>query len=144
MPSKLELDTALIRKLAKLLEETGLSEIEYSEGDRKIRCAITRGTVSLAASAAAPAQLAAPEATPAFNGTAIVAPMVGTVYLAPAPDAAPFIKVGDKVKTGDTLLIIEAMKVMNPIKAPQAGTINEVLVTSGKPVEFGEALVVIA
>ncbi len=151
MPTKFDLDTALVRKLAKLLEETGLSEIEYVEGDKKIRCAVTRGAV-IHTPAVAPAT--APVATAvsvspgttgqaATHGTPVKAPMVGTVYLAPAPDAAPFVKVGDKVKAGDTLLIIEAMKVMNPIKATQAGTIAEILVTAGSPVEFGESLVLI-
>ena len=107
---------------AKLLEETGLSEIEYVEGDKKIRCAVTRGAiVHTAAPAPAAAisvsQEAATAEPPALQGTPVTAPMVGTVYLGPSPDAAPFVRAGDKVKAGDTLLIIEAMKVMNPIKA---------------------------
>lgn len=81
---------------------------------------------------------------PTVNGTPVTSPMVGTVYLAPEPGAPSFVKVGDKVKAGDTLLIIEAMKVMNPIKAPVAGTIAEILIGDAKPVEFGETLVVIA
>ena len=148
MPTKFDLDATFIRKLAKLLEETGLSEIEYAEGDRKIRCAVTRGTIVHAApvtatavpTAAAPAEAA----MPAVVGTPVTSPMVGTVYLAPAPDASPFVKVGDRIKPGDTLLIIEAMKVMNPIKAQQGGTVTQILVTSGKPVEFGETLLVVA
>ncbi|MDX2027425.1 MAG: acetyl-CoA carboxylase biotin carboxyl carrier protein [Alphaproteobacteria bacterium] len=147
MPTKFDLDTAFVRKLAKLLEETGLSEIEYAEGDKKIRCAVARGHVVHAAPAVAP--VAASSAPTASGGAAhaapagaITAPMVGTVYLTPSPDAAAFVKAGDRVKAGDTLLIIEAMKVMNPIKATQAGTIAEILVTNGKPVEFGEALMV--
>jgi acetyl-CoA carboxylase biotin carboxyl carrier protein len=147
MPVKFDLDTAFVRKLAKLLEETGLSEIEYAEGDKKIRCAINRGgTVQtvVTSSSAPTVAAAAPETSeaPVINGTPVTAPMVGTVYLAPSPDAPPFVKVGDKVKVGDTLLIIEAMKVMNPIKATQAGTITEILTIAGKPVEFGETLMV--
>jgi acetyl-CoA carboxylase biotin carboxyl carrier protein len=149
MPGKFDLDADFVRKLAKLLEETGLNEIEYAEGDRKIRCA-ARGAVVHAAPAAhvpvapAPAAAAAAEAKPAVTGTPVTAPMVGTVYLAPAPNAPPFVKVGDTVKQGDTLLIIEAMKVMNPIKAPKGGTVAEILAADAKPVEFGETLVVIA
>ncbi len=146
MPNKFDLDIESVRKLAKLLEETGLSEIEYAEGDRKIRCVGQRAQMVQVAApvAAAPAAAAAVvEAKPTINGTPVTSPMVGTVYLAPSPGAAPFIKVGDKVKQGDTLLIIEAMKVMNPIKAAKAGTITQVVVEDAKPVEFGETLVVI-
>jgi acetyl-CoA carboxylase biotin carboxyl carrier protein len=150
MPAKFDLDTALVRKLAKLLEETGLSEIEYVEGDRKIRCAVTRGAVVHGASAAPAPTATAISVSPnvpepaAPRGTPVTAPMVGTVYLAPGPDVPSFVKVGDKVKAGDTLLIIEAMKVMNPIKAAKAGVVAEILVENGKPVEFGETLVLIA
>lgn len=147
MATKFDIDAAFIRKLAKLLEETGLSEIEYAEGDRKIRCAVTRGTVVHATPvtvSAVPTVSATPEAAvaPAVNGTPVTSPMVGTVYLSPAPDASPFVKLGDKIKPGDTLLIIEAMKVMNPIKAVQGGTVTQILVASGKPVEFGETLII--
>lgn len=146
--SKFDLDSDFVRKLAKLLEETGLSEIEYAEGDKKIRCAVSKGqTVYATAPAAAPA-IAAPVAQattpPASTGTAIVSPMVGTVYLAASPDAAPFVKIGDVVKQGDTLLIIEAMKVMNPIKATKGGTVSEILALDAKPVEFGETLLIIS
>jgi len=147
MAHKFDLDIDAVRKLAKLLEETGLSEIEYAEGDRKIRCVAQRETTQVAASpiapmAAAPAPAAAANA-PAVNGTLVPSPMVGTVYMASTPGGAPFIKVGDKIKQGDTLLIIEAMKVMNPIKAPKAGTVTQILAEDAKPVEFGETLVVI-
>jgi acetyl-CoA carboxylase biotin carboxyl carrier protein len=144
---KFDLDTAFVRKLAKLLEETGLSEIEYAVGDKKIRCAVTRGAIvhhtapAPVATAAAPA---AADAKPVVNGTPVPSPMVGTVYMASSPGAEPFVKVGSTVKAGDTLLIIEAMKVMNPIKAPKGGTIAEILVGDAKPVEFGETLLVIA
>jgi acetyl-CoA carboxylase biotin carboxyl carrier protein len=148
MPNKFDLDIDSVRKLAKLLEETGLSEIEYAEGDRKIRCVGQRAqTVQVAAPvAAAPVAAAtAPVAAakPTISGTPVTSPMVGTVYLSPSPGAAPFIKVGDKVKQGDTLLIIEAMKVMNPIKAAKAGTVTQIVAEDTKPVEFGETLVVI-
>jgi acetyl-CoA carboxylase biotin carboxyl carrier protein len=147
--NKFDLDSDFVRKLAKLLDETGLSEIEYAEGDKKIRCAISRGQVvqTVAAPAAAPVAVApAPAAAVAeiAKGTPVPAPMVGTAYLSPSPNAPAFVKVGDKVKQGDTLLIIEAMKVMNPIKSPVGGTIAEILVGDTKPVEFGETLVLIA
>jgi acetyl-CoA carboxylase biotin carboxyl carrier protein len=146
MPVKFDLDTDFVRKLAKLLEETGLSEIEYAEGDKRIRCAVSHGTpvVQVAGPAPAAATSAASAAPAVPAGTLVTSPMVGTVYLLPAPDAPPFVKKGDKVKQGDTLVIVEAMKVMNPIKAPKSGTIADILVTNGKPVEFGETLVVIA
>ncbi len=150
--SKFDLDPDFVRKLAKLLEETGLSEIEFAEGDRKIRCTMTpRGTVVHAAPvlpALAPlplqttsTQTEVPKST--ATGT-ITSPMVGTVYLSSSPGATPFVKVGDTIKTGDTLLIIEAMKVMNPIKALKSGTITEILVADAQPVEFGEPLIVIS
>jgi acetyl-CoA carboxylase biotin carboxyl carrier protein len=154
MPStnspKFDLDSTLVKKLAKLLEETGLSEIEYSEGDKRIRCVADRGPVmahsipvgSQIAAAPAAAPVDVKPALPA--GRPVPSPMVGTVYLAPEPNKPPFFKKGDKVKEGDTLLIIEAMKVMNPIKAPIGGTIVEILVSDAKPVEFGETLIVIA
>ncbi len=145
--NKFDLDIGAFRKLAKLLEETGLSEIEYAEGDRKIRCVGPRAQiVQTAAPLVAPVAAETPTAPAAkkeASGTPVPSPMVGTVYMASSPGAAPFIKVGDKIKQGDTLLIIEAMKVMNPIKAPQAGTIAAILVEDAKPVEFGETLVVI-
>lgn len=144
--SVFELDTDFVRKLAVLLKETGLNEIEYAEGDKRIRVAAQASTVhvtSPAFPAAAPAAPFPAEEKKAIKGTAVDAPMVGTVYLAPEPGAAPFVKIGDKVKAGDTLLIIEAMKVMNPIKAPVAGTIGDILVSDAKPVEFGETLLLI-
>lgn len=152
--SKFDLDAALVRKLAKLLEETGLGEIEYADGGKKIRCAMpSQGMVaampipaaapsSPAPNGAPPAPLAA-QAPAAPVGTPVPSPMVGTAYLASSPTAAPFVKTGDTVKQGDTLLIIEAMKVMNPIKAPRAGTIGDILVRNEQPVEFGETLLVI-
>ena len=143
--NKFDIDMDAVRKLAKLLNETGLSEIEYAEGDRKIRCVGPHAAPALhvahapVAAASAPAAVAKQEIT----GTPVPSPMVGTVYMASAPGAAPFISAGAKVKQGDTLLIIEAMKVMNPIKAPKGGTVSQVVVKDGQPVEFGETLVVI-
>jgi acetyl-CoA carboxylase biotin carboxyl carrier protein len=138
----LTVDGDLVRALAALLQETGLTEIEYAVGERRIR--VARGqpaapmmTVSMPATAAAPA--AAPVEAP---GT-IKAPMVGTAYLSPQPDAAPFVKLGDSVREGETLLIIEAMKVMNQIPAPRAGRITRILIADGAPVEYGQPLVVL-
>ena len=150
MPAKFDLDIDAVRKLAKLLDDTGLSEIEYAEGDRKIRVTGARAATAVHMPAAMPTATTAVPATPTaptnaapISGTPVTSPMVGTAYLASSPGAAPFVKVGDKVKQGDTLLIIEAMKVMNPIKAPKGGTIAQILVEDTKPVEFGETLIVI-
>jgi acetyl-CoA carboxylase biotin carboxyl carrier protein len=133
----------LVRALAALLDETNLSEIDYAEGERRIRVARAAAATSVTvapAAAAAPAPLPVPAADPA--GT-VRAPMVGTVYLAPQPDAAPFIKIGDTVRSGQTLLIVEAMKVMNHIAAARAGKITAILVADGMPVEYGQPLLVI-
>ncbi len=151
------IDPKLVRKLADILKETELSEIEVEQGDLKIRVArqlTAAPAVSYVAApqvAAAPMAAAAPVATaPAHDSApaassapkdAIKSPMVGTVYLAPKPDADNFIKVGDKVKQGQTLLIIEAMKTMNPIPSPRDGVVSQILVSNAQPVEFGEALV---
>jgi acetyl-CoA carboxylase biotin carboxyl carrier protein len=146
--SKFDIDISAVRKLAKLLEETGLSEIEYAQGNSKIRCvgprsAITQVVGGVAAPAPTPAPAAEIPEEPKPVGIPVTSPMVGTVYMAPSPGSAPFVKVGDKVKEGDTLLIIEAMKVMNPIKAPKAGKVGLILVEDSKPVEFGETLIVL-
>ena len=149
---KLEIDEALVRKLAVLLEETGLTELEFEAGQQRIR--VTRGgTVSAAMNNAAPALAIAPApaasspATPTAAETppqnAILSPMVGTVYVAPEPGSAPFVSAGAKVAKGDTLLIIEAMKVMNPLHAARAGTVTQIFVSDGMPVEFGQPLLVI-
>ena len=156
--SGMNIDTALVRELAELLNETGLTEIEVEDDDRKIR--VSRGAVASAAPvyAAAPAPVAAAPAPAAAAPVpsepaapagpdlknAVKSPMVGTCYLTPEPGAAPFVAVGKAVKEGDTLLIVEAMKVMNPIIAPRAGTITAVLVDNAQPVEFDQPLVVIA
>lgn len=156
--SKLKDTKDLIRELAELLDKSSLSEIEVEDEDVRIRVArqITTQTVMAQpqyhAQAAAPAPLpdAAPAAssTPAANSDephpgSVPSPMVGTVYLAPEPGAPTFIKLGAQVAEGDTLLIVEAMKVMNPIPAPRSGTITKILVSDAQPVEYGEPLVII-
>jgi acetyl-CoA carboxylase biotin carboxyl carrier protein len=147
--STFSLDPEFVRSLAKLLDETGLTEIEFSEGDRRIRlnrqpAPVTTYAAPMAAPVAAAAAPAAAPATPAGPPkNAVTSPMVGTVYLSPEPGAAAFVKVGDKVAEGATILIVEAMKVMNPIRSPRSGTISAILVEDGQPVEFAEPLVVI-
>jgi len=146
-PGAMQVDLKLVRQLAELLDETALSEIEVEEGGRKIRVARTMTVSAAAAPVAAPAAVAAPAPAPAapvgdHPGT-VKSPMVGTAYLTPDPDAPPFVAVGGTVKEGDTLLIIEAMKVMNPIIAPRGGKVSQILVGSGQPVEFDQPLVVI-
>lgn len=148
------IDGKLVRELAELLAETGLSEIEVEDGDRKIRVArqltaapVQQYAAPVAAPAAAPAPSAtttAPAAAPAVDANAVKSPMVGTCYLAGEPGVPNFVSVGQAVKAGDTLLIIEAMKVMNPIVAPSAGTVTAILVENAQPVEFDQPLVVIA
>jgi len=147
------IDSALVRELAELLAATGLTEIEVEDGERKIR--VVRQPAPVVASVAAPAPaatLAAPAApsapveaaAPAAAVDAVKSPMVGTVYLAAEPGAANFVSVGQNVKVGDILLIVEAMKVMNQITATKAGTVQSVLVENGQPVEYDQPLVVIA
>tara|TARA_A100001391_G_scaffold7621_2_gene4777 strand:+ start:30211 stop:30657 length:447 start_codon:yes stop_codon:yes gene_type:complete len=144
-------DTALVRELAELLAETGLTEIEVEEGDRSIR--LSREMIAAPAAFSVPAP-AAPAATspapaapaapaPADMTNAVRSPMVGTAYMASEPNSPPFVAVGDKVKAGDTLLIVEAMKVMNPITSPKDGTVGEILVDNGEPVEFDQPLVIL-
>ena len=152
------IDARLVRKIADILKDTGLTEIEVEHAGLKIRVAreLTAAPVNYVQAAApayapalaAPAPAAAPaaEAAPApaaARGDAVKSPMVGTVYLSPQPGADAFIKVGDTVSAGQTLLIVEAMKTMNPISAPKAGKVVEILVDDAQPVEFGEPLVVI-
>ncbi len=148
----MQVDTDLVRELAAMLNDTGLSEIEVEDGERKIRVSrnmtavaapMMAAHVAAAAAAPAPAAPAAPSA-PAISANALKSPMVGTAYLTPEPDAAPFVSVGQQVKAGDTVMIIEAMKVMNPIVAATSGTVTEILVESGQPVEFDQPLLVIA
>ena len=144
--SAMQVDTALIRQLAELLDETKLTEIEVEDGARKIRVARTMTGVTMAAPApvaAAPAAVAVAEAPAPSAANAIKSPMVGTVFLAAEPGAKPFAGVGDIVSEGQTLVIIEAMKVMNPIAAPRAGKVTQVMVENGQPVEFDQPLIVI-
>lgn len=151
----MQVDVDLVRQLAELLDATHLTEIEVEEGDRKIRvarkAAAQAAPVYAAPPAAAPAPVAvapvaaeagamAPTVAPA---NAVKSPMVGTAYLAAEPGAKPFIAVGQSVAAGDTLLIVEAMKVMNPITAPTAGVVRQVLIENGQPVEFDQPLVVV-
>jgi acetyl-CoA carboxylase biotin carboxyl carrier protein len=155
-----EIDTSLVRQLADILNDTSLTEIEVERGELRIRVAreITAAPVmhyAAAPAAHAPAPAAAPAPTApasmpsdpativAKSGEQVKSPMVGTVYLQPSPEADPFVAPGDKVKKGQTLLIIEAMKTMNPIQAPRDGVVQEILVGDAQPVEFGEALVVL-
>jgi acetyl-CoA carboxylase biotin carboxyl carrier protein len=147
----MRIDPALVRELAELLTENSLTEIEVEDGDRKIR--VQRSLVAAAAPApAAAAPVAQPMMAPPMHaeapvgepqGESVRSPMVGTAYLTPEPGGAPFVSVGDSVKAGDTLLIVEAMKVMNPITAPHGGVVKQFLVESGQPVEFDQPLVVL-
>jgi len=151
--ASMKVDAGLVRELAELLNETGLTEIEVEDGDRKIR--VSRGALAAAPLAApalmqlplqggvsgeGPAALADPAADMA---NALRSPMVGTVYLAAEPTSEPFVKKGDSVKAGDTLLIVEAMKVMNPITAPSDGIVHDILVENAQPVEFDQPLLVL-
>lgn len=145
-----DVDEDLIRKLAKLLEETGLTEIEYGTEDWHLR--VAKGTPpstggiganSAAATAAETAGAAETTERDADHPGVVTAPMVGVVYTAPEPDEPPFVKVGDTVAEGQTLLLIEAMKVFNPITAPRAGKVARILIGGGTPVEFGEPLLII-
>lgn len=148
------IDTRMVRKLADILTDTGLSEIEVECDGLKIRVAktLTSAPIQYAAAPAPVAAAAAPAAAaPAGEaaaperrkGDVVNSPMVGTVYLQPQPDAPAFVKVGDIVSAGQTLMIVEAMKTMNPIPASKAGKVVEIIVEDGQPVEFGEPLVVI-
>jgi acetyl-CoA carboxylase biotin carboxyl carrier protein len=148
-------DTALVKALADILDKGGLAELEYETADLSVRLSRVVGATTAAPAVAPVAPVAAPAATPvpataapadddpASHPGAVTSPMVGTVYVAPEPDAPAFIAIGDTVKKGQTVLIVEAMKVMNPITAPADGKVTQILVQNGQPVEFGEALVVI-
>jgi acetyl-CoA carboxylase biotin carboxyl carrier protein len=154
-PAKVEesknIDAAAIRTLAQLLTETNLSEIEIENGAGRIRVSRGGGGGGHFVSAAPAPVAAAPAAAPAAEAAkpagphpgAVTSPMVGTVYCSPQPGAAPFVTVGSVVKEGDTLLIVEAMKTMNPIAAPKGGKIIEICVSDAQPVEFGQQLVII-
>jgi acetyl-CoA carboxylase biotin carboxyl carrier protein len=144
----MHVDIDLVRQLAAVLDDTQLTEIEVQDGERRVRVARTV-TAAPAVAVAAPAPTApapvaaAPEPAPAPSAPAVKSPMVGTVYLAANPEAKNFVAIGQKVAAGDTLVIIEAMKVMNPINAPAAGTVTAILVENGQPVEFDQPLVVV-
>lgn len=150
------MDIRKVKKLIELLEETGVAEIEIKEGEESVRISrmptgmtvapMVHAAAPVAAPVAAPAVATAPAAAPApakVEGHVVTSPMVGTWYASPAPDAAPFVKLGQQVKVGDTLCIIEAMKIMNPIESDRAGTVVSILVENGHPVEFEQPLFVI-
>jgi acetyl-CoA carboxylase biotin carboxyl carrier protein len=155
--SAMRIDPRLVRELANLLTENELTEIEVADGDRRIKVkrepAAVIGVPAAAAPAAAAPALTGPSThakedlgqQPAeeVSGNAVKSPMVGTAYLSPEPGGAPFMEVGKAVKAGDTLLIVEAMKVMNPITAPEGGVVKKVLIADGQPVEFDQPLVII-
>lgn len=145
---KMRVELELVRQLAALLDDTNLSEIEVHDGDRAIRVARQLSGVAVAAApapvaSAAPAAAAAPAPTAADHPGAVKSPMVGTAYLSAEPGAANFVAEGKAVKEGDTLLIVEAMKVMNPITAPKAGVVKAILVGNEQPVEYDQPLVII-
>ena len=139
----MRIEADLVRQLAELLNQNDLTEIEVEDGSRKI---VVKRSVVVAAAAPLPAAAAAapdPAVSPANHPGAVKSPMVGTVFLAGEPGARPFVLPGETVKEGDTLLIIEAMKVMNPIVAPRAGTVSQVLVLDAQPVEYDQPLVIL-
>ncbi|WP_420138099.1 acetyl-CoA carboxylase biotin carboxyl carrier protein [Sphingomonas sp.] len=154
----MQVDAGLVRQLAELLDDTRLTEIEVQDGDRRIRVvrniAVPAPAAPVAVAAAPPVPVAAPAApaaspaslalaSPGDHPGTIKSPMVGTVYMSGAPGAKPFVAVGDKVAAGDTLLIVEAMKEMNPIISPRAGTVTSILVDNNQPVEFDQPLVIV-
>jgi acetyl-CoA carboxylase biotin carboxyl carrier protein len=149
--AKFEMDTEFVRKLAQILHETHLGEIELADGDKRIRVArpaVVAAPMVAPVAAAAPGPAASAAASPANTDLgkhpgAVTSPMVGTAYLAPEPGKPNFVSVGDKVTAGQTLLIIEAMKTFNPIKATKAGTVTQILVANARPVEFGEPLMIV-
>lgn len=152
---KSKLDTGLVRELASILRDADLGEIEVEHEALRIRVSKPAAPVATVAApvqqvAAAPVSQVAPASSPADTSSdaappanAVTSPMVGTAYLSPEPGASAFISVGDKVKKGDTLMLVEAMKTFNPIESPRAGTVKSIIVTDAQPVEFGEPLIVI-
>ena len=143
-PAAAAIDTELVEILAQLVTRLGLSEIEVAKGDFKIRVA-RQLSAAVIQPAVAPPQVAAtgPPSAPADGPGTVKSPMVGTVYLRSSADAAPFVEVGAQVKTGDKVLLVEAMKTFNEILAPRAGTVTGILVEDGQPVEYGQPLLVI-
>jgi acetyl-CoA carboxylase biotin carboxyl carrier protein len=152
--AEFDLDEDLVKRLSSLLHETDLTEIEYESSGHRIRVA---RTIHQATTVQAPGQVvgapgggqsAPPEPHPEASSDrlppgAVTAPMVGTIYIAPEPGAPAYVQVGSQVSEGETLLIVEAMKVMNPLPAPRSGTVTRIMVSDGQPVEFGEPLLVI-
>ena len=150
----MKIDSDAIKELAKLLDETGLNEVEVADGDKSIRVSKGGGVVVAGAAPAGYAPMTSDPTVPQqasmesdttahSHPGAVTSPMVGTAYLQGEPGAPSFVSKGDNVKAGDTLIIIEAMKVMNPIKAEKAGTVTQILVEDGQPVEYGDVLMVI-
>lgn len=145
-----DIDGDLVRKLSALLDETGLTEIEFTDGERRIRVGKTVQAVAAAPQVAVTAA-AGEEASPAGDEPAsladhpgaVTAPMVGTAFIAPEPGADPFVGVGDSVSAGQTLLLIEAMKTFNPVRAPKAGRVAQILISDATPVEYGEPLIIL-
>ena len=144
--SDFDIDGDLVRRLAALLEETGLTEIEYAAGEQRVR--VSRAATGVLA-AGAPngavreAPLAEADTGAASHPGAVTAPMVGTVYLAPEPGADPFVRVGDQVTEGQTLVLIEAMKTYNPVRAPRGGKVTQIMVADSAPVEYGQDLIIL-
>ena len=148
MANTFDVDPELVRKLAGLLDEANLSEIEYESGGKRIRVARQLGGVVAPVAGSAGPAAAAPGGSPAAadaprRGTAVTSPMVGTIFLSPEPGAEPFIKVGDTFSEGQTVMLIEAMKTYNPVRAPRGGKVIEILVSDSTPVEFGEELLIL-
>jgi len=147
--AKFEIDEDAVRKLAALLEDTGMAEIEYESGGQRVRLARGGAVATMAYAPAAQAAASADVSAPAGGGDdskhpgAVLSPMVGTAYLASQPGSPPFVKLGDSVTSGQTLLIIEAMKTFNPIRAPRSGKVVKINVSDGQPVEFGEPLMIV-
>lgn len=151
MANKFDVDPDLVRKLADLLGETGLSEIEYESTGRRIRVArqiggapvVSVGTPASPAAAAPVSGTTADDAPAQRKGTPILSPMVGTVFASPEPGAEPFIRVGDTITEGQTVMLIEAMKTYNPVRATASGKVVQILVGDSTPVEFGEELLLV-
>jgi acetyl-CoA carboxylase biotin carboxyl carrier protein len=151
---KQAIDPKLVRELAAIIQDSGLSEIEVEHGELRLRIARTLTAAAAPAMttqvvhaapppAAPPPAAAAPNADAAAHPGAVPSPMVGTAYLSPEPGAPPFVKIGDTVNAGQTLMVVEAMKTFNPIPAPRAGKVTAILVADAQPVEFGEPLVIL-